>query len=216
MSPIRVMLIDDHPIVRQGVRSLLSNFADIELVAEVEDGQTAVAAYQNSTPDVTLLDIRMPTLSGLEVLKLLRQQDADACILMLTSFEDDEYILEALKSGAQGYVLKSVSDETLVQAIRGVHRGERILSPQITEQVVQNLLQGSLVPHSAAEEESPLTEDELQILNLLATGASNADVADLLFISPTTLKRKLRRILEKMNAHSRTQAVAEAVRRGWI
>jgi DNA-binding NarL/FixJ family response regulator len=213
MQRIRILIIDDHQIVRQGIRSLLSNYPDFEIVGEAADGATALQLLQQLSPDVTLLDIRMPGESGLEVLRQIHQLQPEAKVLMLTSFDDEEYVLTALREGAQGFVLKSVSDEMLVQAIHSVCRGERALSPQITEQVVRWI---TSPPAEASPEKLVLDPDEQQILRLLVKGASNAAIARQLYLGQTTLKRKLRKIFIKMAVESRAQAIAEAVRRGLV
>ena len=210
MDTIRVMVIDDHPIVRQGVRSLLSNYDDFEVVGEAGSGLIAMQKVSSLAPHVILLDIRMPGETGIDLLKQLRQAAPQAKVLMLTSFDDSEYVTGSLRAGAHGYVLKSVSDETLVSAIRAVHFGERVLSPQIVDQMIHTI---------TAEPPEPaigLTTEERQILRRLADGASNVQIAADLYMSETTVKRKLQEIFEKLSVHTRAQAAAEAVRRGLI
>lgn len=210
MQTIRVMVVDDHPIVRQGVRSLLSNYAEFEVVGEAENGLAALQQISALAPHVILLDIRMPGETGIDLIQQLRQIAPAAKVLMLTSFEDSEYVAGALRAGAHGYVLKNISDETLVSAIRAVHLGERVLSPQVMEQVIR---------HFTDEPPEPainLTDDERRILRLLADGTANAQIAAELYMSETTVKRKLQDIFEKLDVHSRAQAAAEAVRRGLI
>ncbi|MFN8456299.1 MAG: response regulator transcription factor [Anaerolineae bacterium] len=214
MMRIRILVVDDHQIVRQGIRSLLSNYPDFEIVGEAADGATALQLVEKLRPDVTLLDIRMPGESGLEVLRHIRQLQPEAKVLMLTSFDDEEYVLTALRDGAQGFVLKSVSDEMLTQAIHSVCRGERALSPQITEQVVRRAT--SPPPPPVMEPSLAFSPDEQQILRLLVEGSGNAAIAGQLYISSTTLKRKLRRLFAKLEVQTRSQAVAEAVRRGLV
>ena len=213
MDQIRILVVDDHPIVRQGIRSLLSNYPEFEIVGEADNGAKALECVSRLAPNVTLLDIRMPGESGLEILQQIQRVQPSAKVLMLTSFDDDEYVMSALRAGAQGYVLKGVSDEMLVSAIRKAHRGERALSPQITEQVVQLALSERSKPYRA---ELEVDKDEQEILHLLVEGASNSDIAGELYMSNTTVKRKLRKIFEKMNVQTRTQAAAEAVRRGLV
>ncbi len=214
MMRIRILVVDDHQIVRQGIRSLLSNYPDFEIVGEAADGATALQLLQELSPDVTLLDIRMPGESGLEVLRRIRQLQPEAKVLMLTSFDDEEYVLTALRDGAQGFVLKSVSDEMLTRAIHSVCRGERALSPQITEQVVRRAT--SPPSSTILEPSTTFSPDEQQILRLLVEGTGNAAIASQLYISSTTLKRKLRRLFAKLQVQTRSQAVAEAVRRGLV
>ncbi len=211
MDTIRVMVVDDHPVVRQGVRSLLSNYADLEVVGEAEDGSTALQRVGDLIPNVILLDIRMPGETGIELVKRLRQIAPTAKVLMLTSFDDDEYVTGALRAGAHGYVLKNVSDETLVSAIRAVYFGERVLSPQVMDQMIQHFTDEMAEPAVVG-----LTDDERRILRLLANGTNNARIAADLYMSETTVKRKLQDVFEKMGVHSRAQAAAEAVRRGLI
>lgn len=206
---IQVLVVDDHPIVRQGVRSLLSNCGDMRLVGEAEDVARALAV--SAQPDVILLDIRMPGMNGLEAVRVFQRQWPAAKIVMLSSFDDDEYVTQALQAGVQGYVLKSASDETLASAVRAVARGERVLSPPVIERVVQ---QFTHLSREHALHQLGLTEEETHILRLLAGGASNPRIAAELYLSETTIKRKLQDIFEKLNVTTRAQAAAEAVRRG--
>jgi DNA-binding NarL/FixJ family response regulator len=208
MERIHVLVVDDHPIVRQGIRSLLSNYPEFAEVGAVEGGTAVFDYFLTHQPDITLLDIRLQGESGLEVLGKIRQLRPDAKVLMLTSFDDTEYVLGALKAGAQGYILKNVSDEMLVNAILAAHRGERVLSPQVTEQVVQHLIGESPRPKPTF-----FDAEERQLLRLLVKGTSNADIAAELFMSDTTVKRKLRKIFEKLDVQTRAEAAAEAVRR---
>lgn len=216
MNPIRVLVVDDHPVVRKGIRSLLSNYADLSVVGEAADGDEALAMFREHAPHVTLLDIRMPGMSGLEVLRSLRALQPKARVLMLTSFEDEEYVFKALRAGAQGYILKSASDELLVNAIRSVHAGEQVLSPRVTGHVVQRLLSEPLLGSSEGAAAPEFDEEERRILQMLVDGASNAEIAGALFVSHTTVKRKLRSIFEQLKVSSRTEAAAEAVRRGIV
>ncbi|MFW5943473.1 MAG: response regulator [Chloroflexota bacterium] len=210
MERIKILVVDDHPIVRQGITSLLSNYPEFEIVDEADCGTAAIEVVESHTLDVVLLDIRMPGESGLDILQRIRSIQPEAQVLMLTSFDDDEYVVGALRAGARGFVLKSVSDEMLVNAIRGVHRGERILSPQVAERVVQQLLSDDAAPAVTFD------EDERQILSLLTEGASNTQIAAALYISVSTAKRKLRAIFDKLDVDTRAEAAAEAVRRGVV
>lgn len=211
MTPIQILLVDDHPIVRQGIRSLLSNYADFHVVGEAASVAEATAWMQRATADLVLLDIRMPDGSGLQVLRAIRATAIPMKALIITSFDDDEYVLEALQQGADGYVLKNASDEMLVNAIRTVMSGEKVLSPQVTDQMVQHLLRTPSV--SVALD---ITPDELEILKMLVQGDSNSTIADRLAYSNATIKRKLRRIFDKLHVESRTEAAAEAIRRGLV
>lgn len=212
-TPVRILIVDDHPIVRQGITSLLSNYEEFSVVGQADNGRDALRFVQEEAPDVVLLDIRMPGESGLDILKQIQKRQPQTKVLMLTSFDDDEYVMGALREGAQGFVLKSVSDEMLVHAIRGVSRGERVLSPQVTERVVQALL-------SEESEFEPgvvtFDDDERRILHMLTEGASNVDIGEALYISISSVKRKLRTIFDKLDVESRAEAAAEAVRRGVV
>jgi len=210
---IRVFVVDDHPIVRQGVRSLLSNCADMVLVGEAENASRALELAGQVRPDVILLDIRMPGMNGIEAARALNRQNPDAKLLMLSSFDDDEYVAQALQAGVQGYVLKSASDETLASAVRAAYRGERVLSPPVMERLVQQFTDLS---REHALHQLGLTEEETRILRLLAGGASNPRIAAELYLSETTVKRKLQDIFEKLGVTTRAQAAAEAVRRGLV
>jgi DNA-binding NarL/FixJ family response regulator len=213
MDRIQIMVVDDHPIVRQGIRSLLSNYPEFEIVGEAEDGAAAITQIRRLAPDITLLDIRMPGESGLEVLKQIRQIQPEAKVLMLTSFDDDEYVMEALRTGAYGFVLKSVSDEILINAIRAVQQGHHVLGPQVTGPVVQRAISDH--PESG-QTEIEFDEDEQQILRLIVAGATNSQIASNLFMSHTSVKRKLRNIFAELGVQTRTEAAAEAVRRGLV
>lgn len=211
MAPIRILIVDDHPIVRQGLRSLLSNYPDMTLAGEADSAPAAVELARQTAPDVILLDIRMPGMSGVEAARILSRQHPTTKILMLTSFDDEEYVKGALQAGAIGYVLKSASDETLAQAVRAVYRGERVLSPRVIDRVVEQFTDYS---RERAIRETGLTEDEYRILSLLVAGASNPKIAVELHLSETTVKRKLQDVFEKLSVTTRAQAAAEAVRRG--
>lgn len=213
MHAVRILVVDDHPIVRQGIASLLSNYAEFTIVGQADNGSDALDMVQAHEPEVVLLDIRMPGESGLDVLRRIQAARPETRVLMLTSFDDDEYVLGALREGARGFVLKNVSDEMLVNAIRGVSRGERVLSPQITERVVQYLLADR---SEGLVERMTFEKDERQILRMLTEGASNVDISEALFLSISSVKRKLRAIFDKLEVESRAEAAAEAVRRGVV
>ena len=210
------MIVDDHPVVRQGISSLLSSYDQFQIVGEADNAADGLNLVTSIDPEVTLLDIRMPGRSGLDLLRDIKATASKTKVLILTSFEDEAYIKDALTAGAVGYILKNASDNSLVQAIEAASRGERVLSPKITEKVVAQLIAENRPDGEITTITAPLEEDEIMILQLLASGSANSEVADKLFISATTLKRKMRRILEKMGVQTRVQAVAEAVRRDLI
>lgn len=213
---ISIVIVDDHPVVRQGISSLLSSYDQFQIVGEADNAADGLKLILSLGPEVTLLDIRMPGRSGLDLLRDIKAADLETKVLILTSFEDEVYIKDALTAGAVGYILKNASDNSLVQAIEAASRGERVLSPKITEKVVAQLIAENRPEGEITAATAPLEEEEILILKLLASGSANSEVADHLFISATTLKRKMRRILEKMGVQTRVQAVAEAVRRDLI
>ena len=209
MTTIRIHLVDDHPVVRRGLKSLLSNHADFDVIGEsatVEEGQQHIPEL---APDVVLLDIRLPGASGLDLLRWLRQEQPQIKVLILTSFDDDEYVVEALRRGAHGFILKSSSDELLCDAIRIVYRNGRVLSPQVTEHLVQQA-------GEEIEGDAEFTLEELRIMQMLINGSSNEDIASSLYISVATAKRRLQRIFIQLGVSNRSQAVAEVVRRSLL
>lgn len=212
-EPIRVMVVDDHPLVRQGVRSLLSNCPDMQLVAESDSVDVALQTAPTVQPDVILLDIRMPGMTGVEAVRPLFRECPEAKILMLSSFDDEAYIDQAIQAGVHGYILKSASDETLASAVRAAYRGERVLSPTVMDRVVQ---QAADYSRERARREVGLSDDETRVLRLLVAGASNPKIAAELYLSETTVKRKIQDIFEKLNVTTRAQAAAEAVRRALV
>jgi two-component system, NarL family, response regulator DevR len=211
MSAIRILIVDDHPVVRRGIKSLLSNHADFEVVGEAGAVNEALALVERLMPEIVLLDIRLPGASGLELLKRIRHFETK--VLILTSFDDDDHIRVALQGGAHGFILKSVSDEMLCGAIRTVHQGGRVLSPQITEQMVKHLTgEAEQLPFSEVE----FNEEELRIIRMLIAGASNDQMAADLYMSVASVKRKLRHIFDKLNVQNRAQAAAVIVQRNLI
>ncbi|MFQ6058577.1 MAG: response regulator [Anaerolineae bacterium] len=213
MEAIRVFVVDDHPVVRQGLRSLLSSYPDIEVVGEADNGFVFLEQVADVRPDVVLLDIRLGGVSGIEVAYQLRRVRPQTKIIMLTTYDDEEYLYGALRAGAHGYLLKSISHEVLASSIRSVHRGERLLSPELVGKVLQRFEELAKVE---ARYQSGLSELELQVLALMAEGATNKEIAEKLYWSEVTVKRKIQDILTKLEAANRTQAVAEAIRRGLI
>ena len=210
MTSIQIFIVDDHPVVRRGLKSLLSNHDDLDLVGEsatVSEGQQQIARL---LPDVVLLDIRLSGESGLDLLRWLNQEYPRTKVLILTSFDDQEYVIDALRCGAHGFILKNSSDEMLCDAIRTVYRNGRVLSPQVAEHLVQQNLDISGEP---APDDTQFTSEELAILRMLAAGAGNEDIASELYISVATAKRRLQRIFAKLDVNNRTQAIAEALRR---
>lgn len=213
MNPIRVLLVDDHPIVRQGVRSVLANHHDIEIVGEADSAAALFAALPGRQPDLILLDIRMPHQNGIETAQRVKQEWPAVKVIILTTYEDDEYLFGALRAGAEGYLLKSASPEMLPAAIRQVAAGERLLSPALVSTLMREF--GELAKNQA-QIASGLSDQEVTVLRLIAAGATNREIADRLYWSEATVKRKVQDILEKLGVANRPQAVAEASRRGLL
>jgi DNA-binding NarL/FixJ family response regulator len=210
MIPARVLIVDDHPVVRQGIKSLLSNYDTFEVVGEAATGASAIDQFRSSRPDVVLLDIRLAKDSGLEVLDSILDDDPEARVLMLSSFDDDEYVERSLRAGALGYVLKGDSDAQLVSAIEAVAEGHRALSPRVAEQLVELML-------SPTQAHGPEFEEvDRAILRMLSDGASNGQIASKLFMSDSTVKRRIRSIFNRLGVTRRAEAAAEAARRGLV
>ncbi|MFW6116489.1 MAG: response regulator [bacterium] len=213
MDAIRVLVVDDHPSVVRGLRSLLSTCQDIEVVGEAGDGAAGLQAVVSLSPDVVLLDIRLPGSDGVELARQLRQQAPQARIVILSAFDHDEYVSGALRAGVSAYLLKGSSDETLVEAIRSVHQGKRLLSPSLMDGVLREF---ETLATAQARNESGLSDQELTVLRLIAQGATTEEISEELYWSARTVKRKVRDLKEKLGAKSRAHAVAEAIRLGLI
>jgi DNA-binding NarL/FixJ family response regulator len=209
---IRVLVADDQSLVRGGFRMLLAGEEDIEVVAEASNGLEAVEKAARYQPTVVLMDIRMPELDGLEATRRILAGDDGARVLILTTFDLDEYVYEALRVGASGFVLKDDPPEDLLAAIRTVARGEALLSPAVTKRVIEKFAR---LPHRAPPPEiAELTERELDVLRLIARGLSNAEIGQELFISDTTVKTHITHILQKLGLRDRVQAVVLAYQTG--
>lgn len=213
MAKIRVVIADDHAIVREGVKALLHLADDIEVVGEAADGREAIAKAQSLEPDVMLMDIAMPDLGGLEATVEIRRQQPRIRILVLSQYEDREYIRRFLKLGVSGYVLKKSAGSDLLAAIRAVHRGGLVLDPDIAREAMQERDAGA---SSGADPYESLTDREKQVLKLVAEGRANKEVADLLGISVKTAMSHREHIMEKLDLHSRTELIRFALKQGII
>lgn len=203
---IRLLLVDDESLIRRGLKALLKLETDLEIVAEAENGQDAIDKVGALQPDVVLMDIRMPILDGVAATRLICQQFNTTKVLVLTTFADDDYVAQALRYGAAGYLLKDTPSEELAQAIRMVHKGYTQLGPglgKIMEQI-------PVTPKSTPPGWDELTPRELDILNLIAKGASNREIAEALYITEKTVKNNITRILDRLNLRDRTQAAIMA------
>ena len=207
---IRVLIVDDHAIVRKGIRALLSESGGFEIVAEASDGQEALLAVAATQPDVILMDLLMPVMDGIEATRRITSQQPGARILVLTSFAADNKLFPAIKAGALGYLLKDSTPEELLRAIRQVHRGEPALHPTIARKLLQEIAQPADLPPAP----DALTARELAVLRLIAQGLSNQEIADQLAVSEPTVRTHVSRILGKLHLASRTQAALYAVREG--
>ena len=207
---IRILIVDDHAVVRKGIRALLATESGIEVIGEAEDGEQAVRLYREFNPDVLLLDLLMPKMNGIEVIRAVKGDNPDAKILVLTSFAADDQVFPAIKAGALGYLLKDTDPEDLVNAIHQVNRGESSLSPTIARKVLQEISQNNdkpLIP-------DPLTKREVEVLQVLAKGKSNREIAKILTISETTVRTHVSNILGKLHLASRTKAALYALKEG--
>lgn len=210
-NAIRVILADDHAVVRAGIRNFLESAEDIRVVAEADDGAQAVEAIQTHTPDVAVLDIQMPEMSGIDVTRWIRANTQSTGVLILTAYDEDPYILAVLQSGANGYVLKTADAEEIIRAVRTVHEGQSALDPGIARKVMAHVTGTQLrVPVER------LTDRELEVLALAAKGYTNKAIGVQLEISDRTVQGHLAKIFNKLQAESRTEAVMRAVSLGWL
>jgi DNA-binding NarL/FixJ family response regulator len=208
---IRVLLADDHAVVRAGIRQFLERAGDLQIVAEAGDGETACALIAEHKPDVAVLDIQMPAKSGIEVTRWVRAQRLPVGVLILTAYDDDPYVMAVLKAGANGYVLKTASPDEIIQAVRDVHGGQSVLTPAIAKKLMAQLSGRSENPPVEA-----LSDRELEVLTLAGRGFTNKAIGVQLGISDRTVQAHLARIFDKLQATSRTEAVMRAVSLGWL
>jgi DNA-binding NarL/FixJ family response regulator len=203
-SRIRIFSVDDHPLMREGIAAVIKNEADMLLVAEAASGREAIAGFREHRPDVTLMDLRLPDIGGIDAMIAIRTEFPNARVIMLTTFEGDAEIQRALEAGAQGYMLKSMPRKQLVEMIRRVHAGKKQIPPEVAAHLAEHF--GS----------DALSKREIEVLEKIAGGNRNSDIAALLFISEETVKGHIKHIMEKLGAGDRTEAVAIAIRRGII
>jgi DNA-binding NarL/FixJ family response regulator len=201
---IRIFCVDDHPLLRQGIAAIINNQSDMQLVAEAATGREAIQMFREHKPDVTLMDLRLPDISGIDSLIAIRTEFPEARIIMLTTFEGDVEIQRSLQAGARGYLLKSMPPNELVEVIRQVNAGKKRIPAELAAQLAEHL------------GDEALTEREIEVLRHIARGNRNRDIAKQLFISEETVKVHIKHIMEKLRASDRTQAVAIGVRRGII
>lgn len=202
--PIRLMVVDDHPMLREGIAAVIEGRQDMVLVAEACDGYDAVEKYRAQRPDIVLMDLQMPRMSGIEAITIIRREFPDARILVLTTYKGDARAVQALKAGAQGYMLKSALRKELIDTIRQLGEGRRCIPPEVASEIANHAL------------DDALTLREVSVLACVASGNSNKVVAGLLAISEETVKAHMKNILAKLGAKDRTHAVTIAIRRGII
>jgi DNA-binding NarL/FixJ family response regulator len=203
-APIRILTIDDHPLLREGVAAMIKSQRDMELVAEASTGTEGVERFRQQRPDITLMDLRLPDMNGIDAMAAIRTEFPDARIIVLTTFEGDVEIQRALEAGARGYLLKSMPPKELLDGIRQVHAGKKRIPPEIVAQLAEHL------------SDETLTSREVEVLREVAGGNRNRDIAERLFISEETVKVHVKHVMEKLGASDRTEAVAIAIRRGII
>ena len=213
---VRVLLVDDQALVRAGFRMILDAEPDVDVVGEASDGVEAVEAVRLYTPDVVLMDVRMPNLDGIGATRRILELGGDTKVLMLTTFDLDEYVYEALRAGASGFLLKDVPPEQLVGAIHVVAQGEALLAPSVTRRVIEEFTKRPLQREGMPDEVADLTAREVEVLQLIAKGLSNAEIAKELYVSETTVKTHVARVLMKCNIRDRVQAVVLAYESGLI
>lgn len=201
---IRILCVDDHPLMREGITAVIQNEPDMLVVGEASTGQEALQEFRKHHPDITLMDLRLPDMSGIDALIAIRAEYGAARVIMLTTFEGDAEIQRALQAGARGYMLKSMPRKRLVEMIRKVHTGAKSIPPEIAAHLAEHL------------DDELLTRREVDVLQKMASGNRNRDIAEQLFISEETVKGHVKHIMEKLSASDRTEAVAIAVRRGII
>ena len=212
MSPIRVVLADDHAVVRKGIRDFLQEDGDIQVVAEAGDGEKVKELILTLQPDVAVLDVRMPLATGIEVTRWIHEQSLPVRVLILTAFDDDPFIIAALKAGANGYVLKNAEAEEITAAVRAVHRGEPALAPDIAQKLITQMTGTPEAPPVA----EPMTHREREVLQLAASGLTNRGIGLKLSISDRTVQGHLASIYAKLQVNSRTEAVTKALQLGLI
>jgi len=204
LAQIRILAVDDHALVRQGIAVLIGTQPDLALVAEASNGREAVQLFRAHRPDITLMDLQMPEMNGLDAIIAIRGQFPDAKIIVLTTYKGDVQILRALKAGAQGYLLKNTFHKELIETIRAVHAGRKALSPEASYQIAEHATDDALTPA------------EINVLRLIAAGNANKQIADQLSITEETVKGRVKNILSKLGANDRTQAAMIGLKRGII
>jgi NarL family two-component system response regulator LiaR len=212
---IKILIADDHAVVREGTRQILEHEADLEVVAEAADGEETVSLATKLKPDIAIIDIAMPKLDGIEATRQIKELCPTVAVLILTAYDDDQFVFSLLEAGAAGYLLKSIRGRELVDAVRAVYAGESVLHPSIARKVLNRF---APTPDKTREEElqQELSEREMEVLRLATRGLSNKDIAEELSLSSRTVQGHLGHIFNKLNVSSRTEAVVCALKKGWV
>jgi NarL family two-component system response regulator LiaR len=211
---IRILIADDHAVVREGTRQILEHEADLEVVAEACDGEETVSLATKFKPDIAIVDIAMPKLDGIEATRQIKELCPTVAVLILTAYDDDQFVFSLLEAGAAGYLLKSIRGRELVDAIRAVYAGESVLHPSIARKVLNRFAPSDKTREEQLQQE--LSEREMEVLRLATRGFSNKDIADELSLSARTVQGHLGHIFNKLNVSSRTEAVVCALKKGWV
>jgi DNA-binding NarL/FixJ family response regulator len=204
VPPIRILTVDDHPLLRAGIEALVSSQPDMQVVAECANGREAIQQFREHRPDVTLMDLQMPEMSGVDAIITIRNEFPDARIIVLTTYAGDVQALRALQAGARGYLLKDAVHEELLSTIRAVHAGKKTLTPHVSHELAEHAL------------DDALTKGEIDVLRLIAAGRANKQIGDALSIAEETVKSRVKNILSKLGADDRTHAAMIGVKRGII
>jgi DNA-binding NarL/FixJ family response regulator len=215
MKKIRVLIVDDHTIVRDGIRALLGLAGDIEVVGEAENGREALDRVRELVPDVVLMDVAMPTMDGLEATRRIHREFPQTKVLALTQYDDREYVFSVVEAGAQGFISKTAASAEVVSGIRAVYRGDSFLSPSVARLLVEHYREGATVRKSQ-DPYGQLTNREREILKLLAEGYTGQEIAEMLVISPKTVEGHKTNLMSKLDIHSRIDLVKYALRKGII
>jgi NarL family two-component system response regulator LiaR len=215
MGKIKILIADDHAVVREGTRQILEQEADLQVVAEAADGEEAIRLADSRKPDVAIIDIAMPKVDGIEATKQIKEHHPDIAVLVLTAYDDDQFVFGLLEAGAAGYLLKSVRGRELVDAVRRIYAGESVLHPAIARKVLNRFAPS---PGKLAQEKplEVLSGREMEVLKLAAKGLSNQDIADDLCLSLRTVQAHLGHIFNKLQVSSRTEAVVRALKEAWV
>ncbi len=216
MTPIKILLVDDQPLFREGLRTLLSVHSDFEVVGEAGNGQEALHLVRSARPAVVLMDLQMPVLDGVAATRRLHEEQPECRVIVLTTFDDDEMVFDGLRAGAVGYLLKDAPSEKLAEAIRVAARGETFLQPSVAAKVVAEFARLTRKSEPSSSFREPLSEREVEILRLITTGSSNREIADTLFLAEGTVKNHVTNILGKLGVRDRTQAAIMAKDMGLV